>query len=1217
MKKLLYTFLLYPVLLLGQTPTQNYVKTLVYHSESASSNPSKANASVTYYDGLGRPIQQVANKQSGTGKDIITHIEYDAFGRQSRDYLPFVASTEDMTFNSSAQANAVSFYSTSAFQNTTNPYSEKFFDASPINRVMKQSAPGTPWLGNADNDNDHTVKHAYLSNTDEDAVKKLKANAGEPADGVYGTTFINEGYYPGGELYKNIIQDENKNSAIYIGNGGMQNKLNTVEEYTDDEGRLILKRTFFSAVDTFGMSGVGSMDTYYIYDQYGNLSYVLPPKALGSITNADKLSYQYKYDYKNRLVEKKLPGKAWEFIVYDQLDRVVATGPALNPWGVTTGAASGWLFTQYDALGRVAYSGWVPEPLAFTSGRRNTLQSYNYPTAVPSTNATTIDGVTVYYTNPGTTPANIKASLKLLTVNYYDDYRFLNAQTKPTSTTLVEDVNVWLTPKGLATGNWTRALEGYSIANGESTYTFYDSKKARMVRTRTTNYLGGYTQVDNKLEFNGRVQYTKTKHKRTADTNTADTTVTTQEDFTYTSQERLLSHTHTIEGQNPQLLAYNAYNSIGQLISKKVGNNINSPLQIVDYAYNIRGWLTGINNINNLAAANVGNLQPQDLFAFSINYNGTIQQNMNGAITPLYNGSIAETTWRTASDNISRRYGYKYDQVNRLLDAYYQIPASTVPVRNSYNEHLKYDGNGNITSLVRNGGTDSATLVNEIDNLAYTYDGNMLTKVSDSSGNTAGFSDIDQSGAPDYTYDDYANMKTDKNKSITSITYNHLNLPVVVTISGSTPATNNGTISYLYNAAGVKLRKTVTPNVDTAMVTDYLSAYQYENGILEFFPVSEGYVKTTIVSGSCNYNYVFHYKDHLGNNRISYTIDPADNVLKIIEENHYYPFGLKHEGYSANQQIITRGITIPIVIVPVVNTLDATYKYKYNGKELQDELGLNMYDYGARNYDPAIGRWMNIDPLAEVSRRWSPYNYCYDNPIRFVDPDGMQAVYDWEAHDAGRKGVYKDGDKEVSFEEALTSYEGDNTDDNYVFDEKGNYVRTDKTADKFDRIQIENKKTGENRFYSFADPINDPKDISSGLINKIEFISYSQIFSMLYSVDAFDKENGNMFYFASKSRAGHPFDYAYSTLINKFEKAGNSLFLADGDYYAHNFQNFGNYLWAATGYINGFGYAELKMGANIHNYFTRGGYDTDDDQLSIVEGAYYAAKHDLKKFLHK
>src|SRR5690606_9179862 len=67
-----------------------------------------------------------------------------------------------------------------------------------------------------------------------------------------------------------------------------------------------------------------------------------------------------------------------------------------------------------------------------------------------------------------------------------------------------------------------------------------------------------------------------------------------------------------------------------------------------------------------------------------------------------------------------------------------------------------------------------------------------------------------------------------------------------------------------------------------------------------------------------------------------------------------------------------------------------TYKYKFGGFEYQTELNLNYYDFGMRNYDPALGRWLNIDPLAEVSRRWSPYVYAYDNPLRFIDPDGMK-----------------------------------------------------------------------------------------------------------------------------------------------------------------------------------------------------------------------------------
>ena len=89
--------------------------------------------------------------------------------------------------------------------------------------------------------------------------------------------------------------------------------------------------------------------------------------------------------------------------------------------------------------------------------------------------------------------------------------------------------------------------------------------------------------------------------------------------------------------------------------------------------------------------------------------------------------------------------------------------------------------------------------------------------------------------------------------------------------------------------------------------------------------------------------------------------------------------------------------------------------YKFNGKELQDELNLNLYDYGARNYDAAIGRWMNIDPLSEVSRRWSPYTYVYDNPLIYTDPDGMKAeliIYQHKNKKTGKTTnyVYRNGD---------------------------------------------------------------------------------------------------------------------------------------------------------------------------------------------------------------
>ncbi len=322
---------------------------------------------------------------------------------------------------------------------------------------------------------------------------------------------------------------------------------------------------------------------------------------------------------------------------------------------------------------------------------------------------------------------------------------------------------------------------------------------------------------------------------------------------------------------------------------------------------------------------------------------------------------------------------------------------------NMYDESLTYDKNGNIQSLQRNGDFDSDIYAPiQIDDLVYYYDTdkkNQLLKVTDFSNSPKGFKDNPGSTGPyeadetipgdDYTYDANGNMISDLNKGISSIIYNHLNLPVKINFA------NGDKIEYLYDAAGKKIRKTLKQNgIETT--TDYLDGFQYVNARLRFFPHAEGYVNVAYCDDcqteyQIRYNYVYQYKDHLGNIRMSYGVDEKEQVLKIIEENHYYPFGLKHLQYNTGENKYEpddlNEELMKLKQMPAGET--SFYKYKYNGKEYQDELGLNMYDYGARNYDPAIGRWMNIDPLAEEMRRWSPYNYCFDNPMRFVDPDGM------------------------------------------------------------------------------------------------------------------------------------------------------------------------------------------------------------------------------------
>jgi len=349
-------------------------------------------------------------------------------------------------------------------------------------------------------------------------------------------------------------------------------------------------------------------------------------------------------------------------------------------------------------------------------------------------------------------------------------------------------------------------------------------------------------------------------------------------------------------------------------------------------------------------------------------------------ITPLYNGNISETFWKTESDNIKRNYGYQYDNLNRLTNSIYQKENVAT---NSYNEMITYDPNGNITTMYRTGYQDGSdqSIPFEIDNLFYGYasNSNKLLSVYDQSLKLDGFRDGNLNGV-DFEYDLNGNMVKDRNKKILSIKYNHLNLPTTINFE------NGSIINYIYNALGVKLAKKATSVTSTESTliadVDYLGGFQYQMNQLSFFPTAEGYV--SVVDGN-KFNYVFNYTDHLGNIRLSYT--QSGTELKILEENHYYPFGLKHSNYNTDIVRYKKDVDgITIVLRP---TERSEYQYKYNGKELQDELGLNMTAMDYRQYDMAIGRFNSIDNLTELVPGMSPYRFAFNNPNFWSDPTGL------------------------------------------------------------------------------------------------------------------------------------------------------------------------------------------------------------------------------------
>ena len=1070
-----------PLITFSQSQDKNYIKTIVYKKPTSQgvvdiTNPADAIIQINYIDGLGRPIQKIAYKQSATGNDIVMHTQYDELGRQSKEFLPYVKSTS-LDFDTAAQTNQSSYYSSNSnpnFETTTAPFSEKEFELSPLSKILKQASPGDSWkLGSG-----HEMKFDYDLNAIDDEVFRFQV------DRTFSTTTLGYsytvdciGYYNANTLYKNIIKNENWTSG----------KDNTTEEYKNDLGKVVLKRAY---------SNNEKHDTYYIYDAVGNLIYVVPPLAADNIASVqsiqtpyvlhqsfyiseflidasgnpvtsgggsmsidiqnsvislnfsaglgvqstfdltkkfeinaiapipnmilgyfdvnyngnhqfivkiennklffvdyipdnpqtyftslpgisqslskpldvnlfgttttysnvvhfsaiENLGYQYKYDNKNRLVEKKLPGKQWEFIVYDKLDRPVATGPVFTPYG---GTAVGWLVTEYDVFGRVIQTGW---------------KQMTVSTATRGSNQNSI--------NTGSNPFALAIDDLILTKNYYDDYTYPNAPSPlPTQ---IEGQDLATNLKGLPTGSWTKVLDVNNANAAETAYTLYDDRY-RPVRAYTSNHLGGYTQVDSKLDWAGKTEYTITTHKY--DPN--GIFITIKDTYEYTDQDRLSLHKQQINGGSEQLIAKNTYDELGQLISKNVGGQDATGaigLQTVDYSYNIRGWLKAINDVEN-----IGN----DLFSFKINYNTPEEA------TALFNGNISETYWKTADDNKLRKYNYSYDNLNRLLDANYKRVNETTAT-NAYRETIDYDKNGNIQSLSRCGVIDDASYAIHMDALVYTYDmdnKNLLKQVIDNTTSLEGFKDGNTIG-DDYEYDDNGNMTKDKNKAIDMITYNHLNLPTNILFE------SGNQIDYLYNATGQRINKKVTENSNITNTHYLAGGFQYKNNELQFFPHPEGYVKY-VIPESCptcrvapTFKYVFNYMDHLGNVRLSYSDTDGNGVLgmehtvvcftspksgveicndyfssPILEENHYYPFGLKHQGYN-------------------MNNAQPDYNYKFNHREWQDELGLNVTAMDFRQYDPTIGRFNVMDVMTDIMPSLSPYRFAFNNPVMWNDPSG-------------------------------------------------------------------------------------------------------------------------------------------------------------------------------------------------------------------------------------
>ncbi len=866
--------------------------------------------SVQYFDGLGRLIQTVQTKGSPLAdKDMVLPAEYDAFGREAKKYLPYASASNNGSYKPDALqtgAGVFSFYNPSGgsapelpggIARTPVPYAETRFEPSPLNRVEEKGAPGTEWQPGSG----HTVRTGYYTNDAEDLTSGSRHWArqyGVTIDGSGNKTLINEGSYGKNQLYVTELKDENWKETD--GRGG------TTQEYKDKEGRIVLKRIW--------KDDSTLQSTYYVYDDFGNLCYVLPPKAepdggLPTASVLNELCYQYRYDGRKRMSAKKLPGKDWESIVYNKLDQVVATQDGEQR------QRNEWLVTKYDGLGRVVMTGLWQSSISPADLQ---TQVYNNP-QWDSKDYSKLYGYQLW-----SYPASLST---VLTVNYYDDYNLPELPEVYQRTDHSQKAHSLLTISRTAVlNNPTHML--WSV-------NYYDDK-GRVTKNISQHYKGGipaegnYDETDNTYSFTGELISSIRSHKVNGEEQLRIVT-----EHEYDHMGRLVNSWKTTGVGARTLLAQNVYNEIGQLQEKRLhsadqGTNF---LQKQEYAYNELGWLKRINDPASVTSDRA--------FGMQLSYN-----EHSDAQKRQYNGNISSTRWQTRVPSglglvqEQQGYDYSYDKLSRLELAAY----TTAGKAGHFNEQLSYDKGGNILTLSRTG---NGSLIDQLD---YDYENsdqsNRLQSVTDGSGSDEG----QPSGTASYTYDSNGNLRTDSRKGL-SIEYNYLNLPKKVT-----KVSTNETITYLYDAAGRKLRKE-----GTGGNRDYIGGIEYGNsGQIEFIQTEEG----RAVNTGSDYSYEYMLKDYLGNTRAVVKQDGS-----ILQTPDYYAFGLE----------LNRNRLTP----------SPDNRYKYNGKELQTELGLGQYDYGARFYDAVIGRWSSIDPMSELYRSESPFVYGGNCPLRFMDIGGL------------------------------------------------------------------------------------------------------------------------------------------------------------------------------------------------------------------------------------
>ena len=870
---------------LNPSKDQNYIRTRTYTLDD---NKTGLDV-IQYYDGLGRLTQTQQYHVTPQKQSLVSVQEYDGLGRESRSWLP-APSSGNGAYVQNPTSIIQSYYNDSA-------YSRPVYEASPLNRVLEQYGPGKDWYAGTG----HSVKSNYMTNTKTGAHScTLFKVSGEGLS----TSFSRSGTYEGGELFVTEVKDEDGNTSY---------------EFKDKLGQVVLTRQ---------MNGSDPHSTYYVYDNFGNLSYVIPPILADELINNGKstsdtgmemkhYAYIYKYDDRNRCVWKKLPGCEPIYYVYDKADRLIYSQDGEQR------KAGQWSYNLYDDLGRLVVSGYLETRKISHDGLQNAIKDMViYARRSKRENM----DYTEYATNIPYQQESGYFYLPRL-ANYYDNYdlteymdaRVVGAPSK---------YKAHSSAKGLLTMTWE------FIYIGEIIDVMYYDERGRMVVRNSLNQMEGIDNEYVTYNFTGQPTKRELIHGEVG----GQSQVREEYNYYYDHAGRLIETSHSLDGATPIVLAKNEYDDLGRL--KTTQSNNKESLK-TSYTYNIRSWINSINTGNS--------------FAESLAY--------------THSGNISDME---ITNDITYASKYTYDGLSRLTHNTTEV-LSYNPYEANFNNYYSYDKHGNPMTIWKRYAKEGYGV---LDDLLIEYNGNQLKRVEETFDDGYGFMDFADEDV-EYTYNANGALLTDKNKGMT-IEYDRYNCfknPSLIQIDN--PLTK-GSVEYNYSFSGRKLnsgyywhnKQTSFPmggssgSSSGSKWTQYVGNTLYDGYEFEF-----SLEKILLDNGYIDYKtkkYYFYVRDHLGNNCVV-----ADLDGNVVQRTNYYPFGL-----------------------PMLNSSgEEVQPYKYNGKEYETIAGINLYDYHARQQDPILGRFTSIDPHAENYFSWSPYSYCVNNPIRVIDPTGMDIHY--------------------------------------------------------------------------------------------------------------------------------------------------------------------------------------------------------------------------------